>query len=618
MARIRSFGILALCCHAACVARRASSPLASPPPHPASENELRFGVTAAAAGPGAGAVDMSLPDFDAIGYEIDLRVADVPRHETYSADVKGSYVATRDLMDLTLDFVGNVIDEVRVGGHAAAYRRNGGQLVIALAAPVASGRPFTSRIRYHGAVVQTDGVDVDDFAAFGGLDVRQRNAEGKRIYSSLDWPSKARRWLPLRDHPSDRAMVVMNLTFPRSFTVIANGKKVARRENADGTSTWRYEALAPMPSYDFHLAAYEGWIVDESHSRSGVAITTYTYARAERMQPAVYGDLPKALDFYERDFGAYRWGSASFVEEPIFGGAMEHATVVSMDETLFRDPREARKTAFHELAHHWSGNLVRIRTWNDFWLSEGFAEYLTARFLAASDGPKAKKTTLRGYLTQALAADAGRGGVHVHPVRPADPEVDVLTIFDAISYQKGALVLHALERIVHGEDKLTAFLKGWFDRHAFGSVVTADLEKELSEATGQDLSKFFEGFVYGSYHPEVRVTFAPVASGDPVASGEIEIKVEQLQGAAQGPAAGFQFPLDVDLVDEAGHAERFAIDLTGKTTTRRVRMARPPVSVVVDPDEWLLGTVVCGAPAATECKAGFRCQTGAVSVCVPR
>ena len=102
----------------------------------------------------------------------------------------------------------------------------------------------------------------------------------------------------------------------------------------------------------------------------------------------------------------------------------------------------------------------------------------------------------------------------------------------------------------------------------------------------------------------------------PVPTGETDIKVEQLQ--TKGPAAGFTFPLDVDLVDDAGHAERFAIDLTGKTTTKRVRTAHPPVSVVVDADEWMLGTVSCGAPSVAECKSGFRCQTGAVSVCVPR
>ena len=79
----------------------------------------------------------------------------------------------------------------------------------------------------------------------------------------------------------------------------------------------------------------------------------------------------------------------------------------------------------------------------------------------------------------------------------------------------------------------------------------------------------------------------------------------------------------------AGESERFAIDLGGKTTTKRVHTARPPVSVIVDPDEWLLGTVACVAPGAgvSECNTGFRCakqagqagqDAGAASVCVPR
>jgi aminopeptidase N len=369
-----------------------------------------------------------------------------------------------------------------------------------------------------------------------------------------------------------------------------------------------------MPTYDIHLAAYEDWKVHVARAASGVPIVTYTYPSHAGAQAAIYGDLPKALDFYERAFGRYRWGTASFLEEPIFGGAMEHASVVSMDEALFRTPTEARTAAFHELAHHFCGNLVRVRTWNDFWLSEGLAEYLTARFVAANDGPAAEAKVYRGYLAQALAADRRAP----HPVRPPDPELDVLTIFDAISYQKGALVLRALGRVV-GEARLTDFVRGWFERHTFGAVTTRDLERELTAGTGADLRAFFEGFVYGSYHPEVRVSFRAVADG------ETELEVEQVQ--ASGPRDGFAFPLDVDLIDDAGRAERFTLDVTRRRTTRRVRAARPPRSLLVDPEEYLLGTVVCAA-AESPCKEGFRCAEaggaaspgGAVSprVCVPR
>ncbi|MBX3188784.1 MAG: M1 family metallopeptidase [Labilithrix sp.] len=568
---------------------------ASPVDAASSEDEIRFRV---------GAVDTTLPEVDAMGYDVDLKVDDQRGAETFTADVKGTYVATRDLEELSLDFEGNTIDAITVSGRAATHRREGSRLVIKLPAPIASGKTFSTRVRYHGKPAQADGSNPNDFAAFGGFQIRQRNAEGKRIYTSLSWPSKARRWLPLRDHPRDGAMFAMTATFPKSFTVISNGKQVQRSDGSDGTTTWRYEALTPMPTYDFHITAYEGWKLDEARSQSGVPIATYTYANAHRHQRTVYGDLPKSLDFFEAKFGKYRWGTATFIEEPIFGGGMEHASVVSMDETLFSDPKEARVTAVHELAHHWSGNLARIRTWNDFWLSEGFTEYLTARFIAANDGAEAKKEVYRGYLTQVLAADRQ----NPHPLRPADPEIDVLSIFDAIPYQKGALTLRAIERIV-GEEKLTAFIKDWFDRHAFGAVTTADLMKELQDATGKDLTKFFESFVYAGYHPELRVTFA-------AAGAETEVKVEQLQ--TKGPAGGFVFPLDLDFVDDAGRAERVTVDLTGKTTTKRVRLAREPQSVIVDADEYVLGTVTCGQSGGATCKEGFRCQGGAVSVCVPR
>ncbi len=591
VASLRSCGIgLALATLSACFAGPVDRS-----PH-ASEDDLRTRPVP---------VDTTLPDVDAISYALELEAFDVARHETFAATVEGSYVVTGDLTELALDFDGNTIDDVEIDGVAATHRRDGATLVIALPAPVARGAKLTSRVRYHGDVVQADGANANDFSAFGGLNVRQRNADGKRIYSSINWPSKARRWLPLRDHPRDGATFATKLTFPASFTVLSNGKPVSRTENPNGTSTWVYDAPTPMPTYDFHVAAYEDWTVVESRSASGVPVRTYSYASARSAENTVYGDLTKALDYYEGAFGPYRWGTASFLEVPIFGGGMEHASVVSMDETLFGNLEEARTTAIHELAHHWSGNLVRIRTWNDFWLSEGFTEYLTARFLGANDGPEAKAKAYRDYLQATLAADAGAG----HPVRPSSDrgsEIDVLSIFDAISYQKGALVLRALEPVV-GETELATFLKGWFDRHAFAAVTTADFQAELERATGKDLSKFFAGFVFGVHHPEVRVTFSAQGS-------ETEVTVEQLQ--TKGPAEGFAFPLAVDLVGDAGETKRVTVELTSKLTTKRFSTTRATRSIVVDADETMLGTVVCGAGTG-DCKAGFRCLARPVSVCVP-
>ncbi len=561
------------------------------------ESELRFRSTV---------IDRTLPDVDALGYEIDLDVVDDPERETFRAEVKGTFVATRALTELTLDFEGNTIEAVEVSGRAADHRRDGANLVIDLPERIAEGRTFSTRVRYHGKVRQADKSDPNDFAAFGGLMVKQRNTDGRKIFTTLDWPRKARRWLPLRDHPRDGAMVTINATFPARYTVLANGTRTGVTKNPDDTKTWRYEALSPMPVYDFHVSAYDDWKIGEARGASGVPIRTYSYAGSRELAPALYGDIPRVLNFYEATFGKYRWGSLAFIQEPIFGGGMENASVISMDETLFAetDVGEARKTAFHELAHHWSGNLVRYRSWSDFWLSEGFTEYLTARAVGVVDGPEAELEVYRSYLGETIAADRE----NPHPVRPPGAEVDVLTIFDAIPYQKGALVLRMLEGML-GREVLTTFLRGWFDRHAFQAVTTADFEREVSQAAGRDLAKFFETFVYSGYHPELRVSFQ-------TSGGETTVTVDQLQ--TKGPDAGFVFPLVVELADASGGRERATIEVAGRSTTARLHPTRTPTALTADPDTHVLGTFSCGQSGGS-CKPQYRCVSqGTVSVCVPR
>jgi aminopeptidase N len=526
-------------------------------------------------------VDESLPEVDASGYEIELTEGGDVGHETFAANVKGSYTATADLRELTLDFDGNEIDEVTVSGRHADYTRVGATLHIRLPDAVKKGSTFSTRVAYHGTVRQADGEDPDDFANFGGFMVKQRNTDGARIFTSLSWPYKARRWLPLRDHPRDVAQVAITATFASSFTVLANGKHLATTENANGTRTWHYEALTPMPTYDFHVSAYESWDIDNSISKSNIPVATYTYKSGHALQKQVFGDLTKALDFYEDSFGAYRWGSASFIEEPIFGGGMEHASVVSMDETLFDadDVAEARKTAFHELAHHWSGNLVHFRRWNDFWLSEGFTEYLTGRAVTHIDGPEAGKQVWRDYLDAVVAQDE----IDPHPLAPAGDEIDVLTIFDDIPYEKGALTVRMLEHIV-GEATMAKFLRDWFDRHAFNNAVdTDDFERELEAASGQDLKGFFDTMVRGRGHPELKTTFAPSGDG-------VDVTIEQTQKV--GPRGGFLMPIDLDLVCENGTTERVRMDLSHLKTTAHFKPKSPVKSVVTDPDEVAIAVII--------------------------
>jgi aminopeptidase N len=553
--------------------------------------------------------DRAMPDVDAIGYEVDLRVDEsTAGSEAFTAQVRGVFVATRALDALSLDYEGDDVDAAEVDGRPAQASRANGALTVALGRTVAEGERFAVTVRLRGRLFQATGVNPNDFRAFGGLMAFQRNRAGRKIYESLNWPSKARRWLPLRDHPRDGAMLAMRATFPSAYTVLSNGRLESAADNADGTRTWSYFCATPMPTYDIHVAAYDDWAetaaMSERHQR---AVRWLPYSGDRAAGETMFRELPAAMDYYEDTFGLFRWEQAVFLEVPIFGGGMEHATLVSMDETLFRTPMRSRQVSFHELAHHWSGNLVRIATWNDFWLSEGFTDYLTGRFMESHDGAAAGLAVWRTFLNSAMAAE--RGAAH-HAMRPADPEVDVLTIFDAISYKKGAFVLRMLEHRL-GTAAFTAFMRGWFERHAGGAATTQTFERELDAAfAGRGVPEVFRQFVYGEGQPTLNVSPRYDA-----ATMRLTLTLRQVQ--ARGPAEGFAFPVEVEFA-RGEKRERVTVEVRGMSTVREVPLSFDPTSVVIDPDEVTYVATAC--TTAARCHAGYTCAAlGAdtQTVCVP-
>lgn len=552
--------------------------------------------------------DRAMPDVDAIGYDVDLRVDEsTAGAETFRATLRGVFVATRALDTLTLDYVGDV-DGAEVDGQPATASRTGATLSVPLGRTVPEGGGFMVTLRYHGALFQGTGANPNDFNVFGGLMAFQRNRAGRKIYESLNWPSKARRWLPVRDHPRDGAMLAMRATFPQTYTVFSNGREEGRVDNADGTRSWSFFCATPMPAYDIHIAAYDDWVetaaTSMGHQR---AVRWLPYSGDAEAGATVFSDLPAAMDFYEDTFGPFRWDQAVFLEVPIFGGGMEHATLVSMDETLFRSPMRNRQVSFHELAHHWSGNLVRIATWNDFWMSEGFTDYLTGRFVDAHDGAARGLGNWRTFLNSAMAADRAATD---HALRPADPEGDVLRIFDAITYKKGAFVLRMLEHQL-GTEAFTTFLRNWFDRHAGGAVTTQTFERELDMAfSGRNLGDFFRQWVYTEGQPTLTVTSRYDATAQ-----RASLTLRQVQ--TRGPMGGFAFPVAVEL-SRGAMRQRVTVNVSGMTTTQDVPLAFEPTTVLVDPDEVTYVAVTCTANA--DCRDGYTCgQLGADtrSICVP-
>jgi hypothetical protein len=158
---------------------------------------------------------------------------------------------------------------------------------------------------------------------------------------------------------------------------------------------------------------------------------------------------------------------------------MENPTLTFLTPTFIAGDKSLVSLVAHELAHSWSGNLVTNATWADSWLNEGFTSYFENRIMEAIYGRR------RAEQEAALSFDDMREALKEEgmddPVTrlhlPTD-EVSPSGGATGIVYDKGAIFLRTIEQIV-GRERWDAYLRSYFDRHAFQPMTSARFLADL-------------------------------------------------------------------------------------------------------------------------------------------
>ncbi len=191
------------------------------------------------------------------------------------------------------------------------------------------------------------------------------------------------------------------------------------------------------------------------------------------------------IDAAETLYGPYRWGQYDVLVLPPsfpFGG-MENPRLTFATPTILAGDRSLVNLVAHELAHSWSGNLVTNATWNDFWLNEGFTVYFERRIMEAVYGRDYSEMLARLGMQdlEQTVEELGAGSPDTRlllDLEGRDPD-DAAT---KLAYEKGYFFLRLVEETV-GREAFDAFLRDYFDRHAFHSMTTErfleDIRKNL-------------------------------------------------------------------------------------------------------------------------------------------
>ncbi len=321
------------------------------------------------------------------------------------------------------------------------------------------------------------------------------------LYTQFEVPD-SRRVFAVFEQPDLKAAFRFTVTAPSHWDVISNSATPEPvKADTDGAagSTWSFEPTPVISSYVTALIAgpYQS-VRSELTSSSGRTIPLGVFARKSLMQ---YLDAENIFDltrqgfaFYEEQFGTpYPFEKYDQLFVPEFNaGAMENAGAVTLVETyVFRsrvpDATVERRaiTILHELAHMWFGDLVTMRWWNDLWLNESFAEYMST--LAAAEATEFEQAWTTFTMLEKGWAYRQDQLPSTHPiVARIDDLEDVQVNFDGITYAKGASVLKQLVAWV-GQEEFMAGVRQYFAKHAGKNTELVDLLTELEAASGRDL-----------------------------------------------------------------------------------------------------------------------------------
>jgi aminopeptidase N len=297
----------------------------------------------------------------------------------------------------------------------------------------------------------------------------------------------------MNDHPADKATWAIRATVPAGLSVISNGELRSQRTR-NGKSTFVWNEPFPMANY-LMTADVGNWVIRSGRTPNGIPETV----AADPTLPAVngqsavdffYDTTAEATDLWSQTFGPYPFDSTGAIADNAnYNGQAIGFSLETQTRPLYSNVRST-STIAHELAHQWFGDSVSVQTWPNIWLNEGFATF--AQYLW--DEHKGVKSAHQSFLDDyARPADSPFWTIKV-----ADPQRD--TMFASAVYRRGGMTLQALREKI-GDDPFFRILRNWTAEHAHGNATTEQFIDLAQRISGQDLSAFFQTWLYTTTKP---------------------------------------------------------------------------------------------------------------------
>jgi hypothetical protein len=545
--------------------------------------------------------DTDLADYQVLDYNLDLSVE--PERSWLEGSAQLLIEASSPLNTLTVHLADDLaiqsIGSDRFGPLFSIRIRGQNTIVVSLPEPVAAGATLRLWVTYAGRLEpQTPDRETLPAQEHHGAETRI-SAEPSYLYSSRVY------WYP-QSVAQDYSTATLRLSVPASLDCVASGDRIAGSPTivADrpseppseaGRKVYVFLAAQPVRYLSFLVSRFvRSEMVtigppdlDVRADAAGTAyqnldITAEINPNQVERGREVIRQAAEIAQYYESILGDYPYPSLTLalVENELPGGHSpayftELNQVVSgarlewrNDPTAF--PKYPEFFIAHEIAHQWWGHGVGWSNYHEQWLSEGFSQYFAALYAQHQRGPGVFRGLLQQMRRWGMRA-SGEGPVYLgYRIGHIRSDTRMLR---AVVYNKGAMVLHMLRTLV-GDEAFFRGLRRFYDESRFKRVGTDAFRVAMEAEAGRPLDRFFEGWIYGSKLPALRVSHRVEKTGK---GADVVLHVEQLGDL-------FDVPLTVALRYADGSTTQVIVPVSDRTVDARVALTGALRAVEVDED----------------------------------
>jgi aminopeptidase N len=413
----------------------------------------------------------SEPSFDVLHYSLQLE-PDIAQKSVRGKVLIRLVARATNLSEIELNCGELIIDAVREKGVTQRFTRCDRRVRITLSRPAKASQTREIEIDYHGTPLR-------------GIRFFPDRQQVYTIFSTSQW-------LVSVDAPDDRATFNLTLILPAKLISVANGRMVAQRNLPNNKTSYEWRQDSPSPTYTFGFTVGNFRTVTEKHGHVELRYLSEQYTDGELRR--IFRDTADMIDFYE-DRAGVKYSDPVYTQVLAAGGVeQEMSSFTALRESYGRDvlaDERAIWLAAHELAHQWWGNMVTNSDWTHFWLNEGIASFMASAYKEHRFGREEYLKEIAEYRANyEKVRNAGKDRSLVFPDWNNPTREDRIIVYD-----KGAYVLHLLREEL-GERAFWSGIRQYTRKYFGKSVVTADFQRTMEEASRKKLRGFFNKWVY--------------------------------------------------------------------------------------------------------------------------